>query len=444
MLDKNNQNPLSFEDPATPGPELIVDLLLDKIYIVLETWKSNGEEISPDPLMAYDVLACYGGIERLSPDIISKGDAPLVDRLRQIVSQHGETLVELALKVPNAAAWLLEADNFSILCEDGEILEYHERSRLARELLSDLDDADLVLYSAEKLGLGDEELDLELNECGSWVADNAFYLLPATFFAQTILKTFRDDLEDQDPDLALTKYKFVNVADVEEMAMAELESVAEPLFNPEVAKTIIRRTLGDEIEQPDTKEYPALQDPTEAPQPPQQQQPQLGEATINHLRSLFSQLGEIIKSNARILESLLPSPVSLVPIPVYSYGRRGEEMLGDLEEDADVEGEERPKLLRRFFAIDKTWEAQLRLPIPELANDDSIVTLIIYRVKKKIVSVAFCGAERDVEPISGTSMYKATITVGELKDVWGSKDFPTIAIKDEDEIWTIGVLTPQD
>ena len=29
MLDKNNQNPLSFEDPATPGPELIVDLLLD-------------------------------------------------------------------------------------------------------------------------------------------------------------------------------------------------------------------------------------------------------------------------------------------------------------------------------------------------------------------------------------------------------------------------------
>jgi len=31
MLDKNNQNPLSFEDPATPGPELIVDFLLDKI-----------------------------------------------------------------------------------------------------------------------------------------------------------------------------------------------------------------------------------------------------------------------------------------------------------------------------------------------------------------------------------------------------------------------------
>ena len=190
---------------------------------------------------AYDLLAIWAAGERLEVHTGDEVDA-LLSELRQLVDSKGATLRRLAARFPNPAGWLDEADELEEMQLNLEIDEL-EAARWARELLTDLDDAELFLWALEREQTADtEDLRVGLERCGAWVAERAQVFLPAAYFAICYSCGVREDLLDVEPDLALTVAKFVNVLDAVRGARRMLATAGEPVGRPDHLVQLLRAT----------------------------------------------------------------------------------------------------------------------------------------------------------------------------------------------------------
>jgi hypothetical protein len=197
---------------------LLVDLWLDRFIEESE----GGDRISPE--RAYEVLAHFGRLERCRPDLLEaagRADATSHERSR-LRSRLGE-LARLALVVPVPESCLRAATGLADACDDGA--DESRTAEMAADLLEDLDDADLVAWSARVAGLADADLaPLEegLARCRLWLADNPDRFFPAGVLVQGIGHTLRPDLVAVDADLAATADKFILLLDAMEDAEATL------------------------------------------------------------------------------------------------------------------------------------------------------------------------------------------------------------------------------
>jgi hypothetical protein len=185
---------------------------------LLDGWSPNG----PDQF-AYDMLAALGWLERTDPGLLAKLDPDgLAAAGRAYIGAHGRELAERALAVPYPQAWLDEAEDLRASYEN--LIDPVERAALAHRLINDLDDADLALLAARRLGMGDEALETELQRCAGWLRDNADAFLAAGVFVQATGLALRADLEAADPDLGRTAEKFAIILDALEEMESQLEA----------------------------------------------------------------------------------------------------------------------------------------------------------------------------------------------------------------------------
>lgn len=205
-----------------PDPGIEVEDWLDKLGDLLDGKRPQGRAHQ-----AYDLLALWAKLQRIEPNLLAKhgGEADL-KRAKVFVDEKGRELAQLALTVPNTDAWLEEAQALAESYED--LIDPVQRAELAENLLADLDDAELAVYAAKRIGLVDAELNQQLVTCAKWVAEHADFFLAAAVHVQAVGMAFRPDLCEWDAELARTADKFVRVLDAQEIAEAELSFANQP------------------------------------------------------------------------------------------------------------------------------------------------------------------------------------------------------------------------
>jgi hypothetical protein len=205
-----------------PDPEIEIDDWLDKLGDLLDE-RSLQRRVH----QAYDLFALCAKLKRVRPTLLAKHDMNgVLKSAEAIVAEKGHDLVQQALTIPNPEAWLQDAPNLVDSYED--LIDPAQRAELAENLLVDLDDAELVMYSANRLGVNDAALKRDLETCADWVAKHADFFLAAAVHVQAVGMTLRPDLGEQDPELARTAEKYVQVLDAQEIAEAELSFANQP------------------------------------------------------------------------------------------------------------------------------------------------------------------------------------------------------------------------
>ncbi len=190
-----------------PDPGLLVDLWLDRL---LELFQSDGPLTAID---AYDQIALWGKLQRVRPELINETErTPEWAKANEDTRKAISKLLGQALEVPNFSEWLAEADEFSRAMENTGI-----DSKLAswgEELLSDLDDAELVLWAAQDSNQPfDEALKTGLQQCTRWLVENDQSFIFCSAYIQAVGMTIRSDLVDDNFDLGLTTDKYVLLLD---------------------------------------------------------------------------------------------------------------------------------------------------------------------------------------------------------------------------------------
>ncbi|NLY02007.1 MAG: hypothetical protein GXY83_38480 [Rhodopirellula sp.] len=214
-----------------------VEELLDQWLATLADALGGDTREGPQ-LLAYDLLALAGRLKRVRPELLASVDVNGVfQQATHRIGRRQQELVSEALEVPNPAEWREEAQRLSESYE--RPISPIERARWARELIEDLDDAELVLEAATRVGNTDSKLAGELQGCRGWIEDHAADFLAAGTFVQTVGLMMRPDLAAWDEALAGTAEKFLLLLDAVEDAEAELsfESIA-PLDRGELIATL--------------------------------------------------------------------------------------------------------------------------------------------------------------------------------------------------------------
>jgi hypothetical protein len=150
------------------------------------------------------------------------------------------------LTIPNPSAWQEETSQLEAAYEEPAAPEV--RSELAERLLTDLDDADLVLDAARRVGQDNLELENELQGCHLWLAEHADLFLAASVHVQAVGLAFRPDLAEQDYGLAVTVLKYVDVLRAAESAEAELALADVRPLAPEVVRELAGRYQQERID----------------------------------------------------------------------------------------------------------------------------------------------------------------------------------------------------
>jgi hypothetical protein len=220
-----------------PEPGLLVDVWLDQLLELSGNGPGDADE-------AYDLLAGWARLRRVRPELIPSPDAWA--EAQEYVKRRGAEMARLAADVPEPGGWLEEARRFHKALEarlDGPGLSEAELSEWAARLLGDLDDADLVVWSARQFALSLPELERQLRECGRWLEEHADDWLCCAVFVQAVGQSLQPDLAGEDLDLAMTADKFVVLLDAQERA-EDLTGGAEPVPAEVVRALLARRPTG--------------------------------------------------------------------------------------------------------------------------------------------------------------------------------------------------------
>src|SRR5438046_2712197 len=125
-----------------------------------------------------------------------------------------------ACAVPNPSAWREETVTLEACYE--RLIDPVERSSLAERLITDLDDAELVLYAVDRLGIKEPILEQEISECRVWLMERADLFLAASVHTQALGMALRADLSEYDYSRAMTALKYARLLDAAEETEAEL------------------------------------------------------------------------------------------------------------------------------------------------------------------------------------------------------------------------------
>lgn len=199
---------------------------------VVEEWVGDLSDLMdevlsvPNPVWtaqeAYDLLALIGKLSRVRQNVLAECDTEGdLTRAEQTLFTEGKALATAALKVPNALGWLEEVRNLQRSYEETfEAFTPESRAELARKLLTDLDDANLVCCMAAKYGAPDHELEMELEPCNAFFRENADYFLSACVYVEAVGRAMEPDLEKRDYGFAKTAHLYVAFLDRAEEAQA--------------------------------------------------------------------------------------------------------------------------------------------------------------------------------------------------------------------------------
>lgn len=209
---------LSKQGANAPDGETVAREIFDRTQNAIEDFQEKREDAD----LAYDLLALWASSLRLEASLIDSEAETAFSKLNDLVRENAEALVGEALELPDPEAWLdtcqdLNSEDFEE--ESVDPLEYHAT---IRTLFRDLDDAELVAYASRKLGFPDSDLEKRLESCLNWLAGNVDFWLCLGSYLRATGDSFRDDLPEFDPELAMTGEKFVVLLDALERAMRRL------------------------------------------------------------------------------------------------------------------------------------------------------------------------------------------------------------------------------
>lgn len=224
---------LAATKAGIPDPGLEVDCWLDRLRDVLAG--------SPETALEwYDLLASWAKIRRCRQELVDRHQgAAEMEEAERVIQAAGPEGARDALTVPNVPAWLEETKELEAAFEGGGPHEL--RSTLAERLLTDLDDADLALCAARRLGVEDQELEDGLARCHEWLAQNASLFLPASVHVQAVGMALRPDLEEFDYGLAATALKYVDLLRAAEVAEQELTWGNVSAWSPQAVNRLVER-----------------------------------------------------------------------------------------------------------------------------------------------------------------------------------------------------------
>jgi hypothetical protein len=217
--------------PATrtelTDPGLLIDLWLDRL---LELIEGAGEPQGPGDVG--DAVALFGRLKRCDPKrVAGTGRQALWEAAAEAVERRLAEWLPPALGVPDPDGWLREAAALADACDDAAAdAELGER---AEQLLTDLDDADLVAWAARRCQMLPPALAEGLARCAEWLRHNPDRFFPAGVFIQGAAQTIRPDLPAFDLDLAGTADKFVLLLDALEEIQERMSPAAPPVTAPE-------------------------------------------------------------------------------------------------------------------------------------------------------------------------------------------------------------------
>ena len=224
---------LAAPHAGVPDPLVEVDGWLCRLQDILNTGPETSDE-------AYDLLAAWAKLRRVRPELTAQlGAGDAVTRSEDLLAARGASLATEALTIPNPQAWLEETG--ALVEAYDEAGEAAARSELAERLLTDLDDAELVLYASRRCGLDDSELEADLGRCQEWLAEHADLFLAASVHVQAVGMTFRPDLADFDYGLGGTALKYLDVLRAAEAAEEELSLVSVPQLDAAIAQRVAER-----------------------------------------------------------------------------------------------------------------------------------------------------------------------------------------------------------
>jgi len=198
----------------------------------------EGVEAAAPEQEAYSLLAMYGRLRRVRPELLAVDQEGLVSRLEAEIRDHRDELIAEALNVPNPPAWLDLAQALADSYDD--FMDPAEQTQAAWRLVHDWDDAAIVRALAGERWLREPELEGEWQQAQDWLLAHPDTFLAASYYIQTVAATFRDDLETHAPELAPTTQSFVALLDACEAF--EVESRYEHLvpLTPEQVKACLR------------------------------------------------------------------------------------------------------------------------------------------------------------------------------------------------------------
>ena len=201
---------------GVPDPAIEVEVWLDRLETILASegpdWSAHG---------AYDLLAGWAKLKRARADLIhSLGAGKELADAQRVLSERGPDVAQLALTVPNPPAWREETVTLEACYE--RLIDPVERSSLAERLITDLDDAELVLYAVDRLGIKEPILEQEISECRVWLMEHADLFLATSVHIQAVGMALRADLSEYDYSLAMTALKYERLLDAAEETEAEL------------------------------------------------------------------------------------------------------------------------------------------------------------------------------------------------------------------------------
>lgn len=202
---------------GVPDPLLLVDSWLWELE---DLKRSVAENAANCDELHYDLVSLRERLRRVRPDLLDQlAAAETIAWADAATSRLRTEDLQAAMKVCDLDSWVGDAEKLGLSAEDW--MEPSDRAAWAEAVLTDLDDADLVLCLAERKEVFDDRLADRLASCNAWVADHAELFLPAGVWVQAVGQTIRPDLPEQDVGLAVTAEKFVNLLDTLEDAEAD-------------------------------------------------------------------------------------------------------------------------------------------------------------------------------------------------------------------------------
>jgi len=372
--------------PGAPSPADIAYLQLDQAVDAMERWLALDEVDLPALLepstpacdAAYDLLAAWKGLQRLRPEHCD--DLPrILQRLASIVRQDGGPLARAAAQVPCPEAWLEAAKTLEAgpaepaaqLSPAVDLLDQLDRVELVRCALSELAAQG---YAAEAAA---ETLEDQLLPCLEWLQENSRAFLPAEVAVRSLAAACRHDLDETDPELAMTLDKLVGLLDTIELRWSP----------PAISAAQAARWLQD------LRAHPSLR--------------------------------ERLRTAARELSSQLRGALHVaLDLPAYA----------PLDATASGPPAPEPELLE-WRGI-QPWSALLRLPPPNEAHDENEVLLRVFDAPAAATQAMLLGIPATLLPQAEHCV--ARYRMGELRAAQQSQEHVvTLALfcQDSGELW---------
>jgi hypothetical protein len=200
---------MASRDANSPGGTHIVEDLADRIAEL----RDDGEpQEGIEPGHARALLAAFMELGRVRPElwraVADPGDE---EWLRNAVDAHGPLLAAAACARWDQGGWQKAAETLESCYFAEELPAPEERAALARELLEELDEVELAALAIERITGDSPGLAAEATKSAAWVAEHPDTFLAAGTFVRAMGESFRSDLVEHDPDLALTAEKFVRI-----------------------------------------------------------------------------------------------------------------------------------------------------------------------------------------------------------------------------------------